>query len=82
MVEIPSRVLEGELVDDWYPLSGRQGDEKEGVINLILEYRVSWCVCVCVCVCVRTRVCVCVSYRIFLVFRHNRLLSRFRCIIQ
>ena len=40
MIEIPSRVLEGELVDDWYPLSGRQGDEREGVINLVLEYKV------------------------------------------
>jgi toll-interacting protein len=40
MIEIPTRVLEGELADDWYPLSGRQGDEKEGVVNLLLEYRV------------------------------------------
>ena len=29
------------MVDDWYPLSGQEGEEKEGVIHLILSIQVS-----------------------------------------
>jgi len=39
-VTIPERVLNGETVDDWYPLSGKLGDEKEGTINLVLSFTV------------------------------------------
>jgi len=39
-VTIPERVMKGETVDDWYPLSGKLGDEKEGTINLVLSFAV------------------------------------------
>jgi len=39
-VAIPERVMKGETVDDWYPLSGKLGDEKEGTINLVLSFAV------------------------------------------
>ena len=29
-LNIPERVIQGETVDDWYPLSGKQGDLAEG----------------------------------------------------
>ena len=40
-VAIPSKVFEGETADEWYTLSGRLGDEKEGMINLVLSHSVS-----------------------------------------
>ena len=30
VLNIPERVIQGETVDDWYPLSGKQGDLAEG----------------------------------------------------
>jgi len=39
-VSIPERVMKGETVDNWYPLSGKLGDEKEGTINLVLSFSV------------------------------------------
>lgn len=42
-ITIPPPVLRGETSEDWYPLSGKQGDGKEGVINIVLSYVVrSW----------------------------------------
>ena len=40
-VTIPQAALNGETVDDWFPLSGKQGDEKEGMINLVMSFAVS-----------------------------------------
>jgi toll-interacting protein len=40
LVQIKEEVLSGETLDDWYSLSGKQGDEKEGMINLVFAYRV------------------------------------------
>ncbi|KHN80097.1 Toll-interacting protein [Toxocara canis] len=37
-VVLPSAVFNGEIIDDWYQLSGQQGDGKEGAINLIVSF--------------------------------------------
>lgn len=38
-VRIPDAVLErGETHEDWYPLSGKTGDQKEGMIDLVLSF--------------------------------------------
>ncbi len=37
-LRIPDSVLDkGELSDDWWPLSGQEGDGKEGMLHLILS---------------------------------------------
>nr|ABZ80666.1 tollip-like protein [Sitophilus zeamais] len=37
-ITIPQQVLQGETHEDWYPLSGKQGEGMEGMINLVLSY--------------------------------------------
>ncbi|XP_017761651.1 PREDICTED: LOW QUALITY PROTEIN: toll-interacting protein-like [Eufriesea mexicana] len=38
-IDIPSQVLQkGETYEDWYMLSGKQGNNQEGVINLVFSY--------------------------------------------
>ncbi|KAL3267029.1 hypothetical protein HHI36_011172 [Cryptolaemus montrouzieri] len=40
-IVIPKQVLAGETHEDWYPLTGKQGEGVEGMINLVLSYTVS-----------------------------------------
>lgn len=38
-IDIPPQVVQrGETHEDWYPLSGKQGDNQEGMINLVFSY--------------------------------------------
>lgn len=38
-IQLPDSVMTGgETSDDWHPLSGKQGEGKEGMINLIMNY--------------------------------------------
>ena len=41
-VTLPQAALNGETVDEWFPLSGKQGDQKEGSINLVMSFQVSY----------------------------------------
>ena len=41
LIPVKEEVFSGETLEDWYPLSGKQGDDKEGMINLVFAYRVN-----------------------------------------
>lgn len=38
-IVLPSGIFNGEVIDDWYQLSGAQGDGREGVLNLIISFQ-------------------------------------------
>lgn len=37
-IPITEAVLRGETLEDWYPLSGKQGEGMEGMINIVLSF--------------------------------------------
>jgi len=37
-IAVPQSVFEGHTLDEWFPLSGKLGEAKEGSINLIISY--------------------------------------------
>ncbi|KAL4233058.1 hypothetical protein ACF0H5_007744 [Mactra antiquata] len=37
-VTIPNAALNGETVDEWFPLSGKQGEGREGTLNLVITF--------------------------------------------
>lgn len=41
-IPITEAVLMGETHEDWYPLSGKQGEGMEGMINIVLSFVVSF----------------------------------------
>lgn len=42
-IDIPPQVIQkGETHEDWYMLSGKQGENQEGMINLVFSYTNNW----------------------------------------
>ncbi|XP_012233247.2 toll-interacting protein [Linepithema humile] len=42
-IDIPPQVIQkGETHEDWYMLSGKQGENQEGMINLVFSYTNKW----------------------------------------
>ena len=39
-MSIPEAVMNNETIEDWYSLTGKQGENKEGMIKLILSHHV------------------------------------------
>lgn len=37
-IKIPERVFNGDTHEEWYPLSGKQGDGQEGAIDIVLSF--------------------------------------------
>lgn len=38
-IPLTDSLLGAEIVDDWWPLSGQEGEEREGLVHLILSYQ-------------------------------------------
>ena len=39
-IQIPAKVFNGDTTDDWFILNGKQGEGKEGMINMVLSHTV------------------------------------------
>lgn len=39
IIPIKEECFQGQTVDEWYPLTGKQGDGKEGMIQIIIQYK-------------------------------------------
>ena len=39
-ITLPNGVSNDEAVDDWWPLSGKLGEEQEGTVHLLLSKKV------------------------------------------
>uniref|UniRef100_A0A7M5WK70 Toll-interacting protein n=2 Tax=Clytia hemisphaerica TaxID=252671 RepID=A0A7M5WK70_9CNID len=39
MIKIKPEVLEGQTDDEWHALTGKQGDGKEGMVQIIMQYK-------------------------------------------
>jgi toll-interacting protein len=37
-IMLPEGIFSNENIDEWYPLSGQQGEGKEGVVNLVMSF--------------------------------------------
>ncbi|KAH7716814.1 CBN-TLI-1 protein [Aphelenchoides avenae] len=35
---LPEAIFNSESIDEWYPLSGQQGEGKEGVVNMVISF--------------------------------------------
>jgi len=40
LIKIKDDCFEGQTIDEWYPLTGKHGDGKEGMIQIVLQYKV------------------------------------------
>ena len=41
MIKIKDECFEGQTVDEWFPLNGKQGDGgKEGMVQIVMQYKV------------------------------------------
>ena len=40
LIKVKDECLEGQTVDEWFPLSGKQGDGKEGMVQVVMQYKV------------------------------------------
>lgn len=45
-IKISDAVLRGETHEDWYALSGKQGEGVEGMLDMVLSFTVSHAICI------------------------------------